>query len=75
MKTLKFNFRHPVKGIVRLLNKLNPKQKRILQLETKSDQCADVPIEDLPEGPWKALVEWEYNGRDYFYEEDFEVTK
>lgn len=73
MKTLKVNFCHPVKGVVRLLNMLNPRQKRTQPFDTQSGQCADISIEGLPEGKWKALLEWEYDGRDYFYEEDFEI--
>ncbi|MGZ3822289.1 MAG: hypothetical protein ACXVB6_16975, partial [Mucilaginibacter sp.] len=61
-------------GIVRLLNKMNPKQKRIVPLDTQSKPFAEIPIEDLPHGKWRAFCEWEYDGRDYYYEEDFEVA-
>jgi hypothetical protein len=74
METLKFNFCHPVKVIVRLLNKINPKQKRTLVLETQADQCAEIPVDGLSKGKWKVLLEWEYDGRDFFYEEEVEVS-
>ncbi len=74
MKTLKFNFNHPVKGMVRLLNKINPRQKCTLPLDTESGQCAEISIDELPVGEWKAFLEWEHDGRDYFYEKEFEIS-
>jgi hypothetical protein len=73
MKTLKLCFGHPVKGVLRLLNKVNPQQKHILNLDTMSDDSTEIPLEDLPSGKWKAFLEWEHNGRDYFYEKEFEI--
>jgi hypothetical protein len=73
MKTLKLCFGHPVKGMLRLLHKVNPQQKRIVKLDTKSGDSTEIPLEDLPCGKWKAFLEWEHEGRDYFYEQDFEI--
>lgn len=55
------------------MNKVNPALKRIIPLDTKTDECTEIPIEDLPGGKWRALFEWEYDGRDYYFEEEFEI--
>lgn len=73
MKKLTYNFSHPVKGIARFLNKLNPAQKHARQFDSPSGQC-DILIDDLPAGKWSASVEWEYNGRDYLFIEEFEIS-
>lgn len=73
METLEFNFGHPVKGVIKLLNNANPKQSHIMPLDTTPGQNASIPINDLCCGKWQATIEWEYDGRNYFYEEKFEV--
>jgi hypothetical protein len=73
MKKLTYNFSHPVKGIVRFLNKLNPAQKHARQFNSPSGQC-DICIDDLPAGKWSASVEWEYDGKDYLHTEEFEIS-
>ena len=73
MKTLNIGFCHPVKGVVKLFNKLSPKQHKLLVLDTRKDTFADIPVDGLPSGQWKAIIEWEYDGMPYCYEKDFEV--
>ena len=72
MKTLTYNFSHPVKGIVRFLNKLDQAQKCAWQFNSSTGQC-DICVDDLPAGKWSASVEWEYDGRNYLYTEEFEI--
>jgi hypothetical protein len=74
MKTLQFNFGHPVTGIVTFFNKVNPGQRHTQAFNTQSGEC-DISIEHLPEGSWKATLEWDYDGKDYCYEEEFEILK
>ena len=73
MESLKFNFSHPVNGIVRLFNLVNPGQSRAVPLITLADDSADIPVGGLPMGRWKACVEWEHEGRTFFYEQLFEI--
>ena len=73
MKKLTYNFSHPVKELVRLFNLLNPEESRIVPLDTLSELNSDVYIDDLPEGKWKATLEWEHDGRYFFFEEQFEI--
>jgi hypothetical protein len=72
MKTLSYNFSHPVKGVIRFLNKLNPAQKHARQFDSESG-LGDICIDDLPAGKWSASIEWEYDGKDYLYTEEFEI--
>jgi hypothetical protein len=72
MKALQFNFYHPVTGTVTFFNKVNPGQRHVQTFDTLSGDC-DISIEHLPEGKWKATVEWEYDGKEYCYEEEFEI--
>jgi hypothetical protein len=73
MESLKLNFSHPVNGIVKLLDLVNPGQSRSMPLTTIADDSANIPVDGLPAGRWKACVEWEHEGRTFFYEEVFEV--
>lgn len=73
MKTLRFNFKHPVQGTVRFFNKTNPKEKHVQAFDTQSGDC-DICIDHLPEGKWKASLEWEHDGKDYCCQEEFEVV-
>jgi hypothetical protein len=73
MASLQFNFCHPVKGIIKLLNKVAPKLNRILVLYTLSGETVGIPLKHMRTGQWKAALEWEHEGRNYFYEQDFEI--
>ena len=73
MESLKFNFNHPVNGIAKLLNSVNPGQSRAMPLTTVPDDSADISVDGLPVGRWKACVGWDYEGRAFFYEGLFEV--
>ncbi|HEY0243922.1 MAG TPA: hypothetical protein VGC01_00020 [Mucilaginibacter sp.] len=74
MKSLQFNFRHPVKGQVKLFNQFYPKQTRMLLLDIEAEEVIIIPVEGLCAGKWKAMLEWEHDDRNYFYEQEFEIT-
>ncbi|RCH55453.1 hypothetical protein DJ568_06040 [Mucilaginibacter hurinus] len=74
MKNLKFHFCHPVKGVINFFHK-NPELNRALAIDTQAEQVAIVPIDGLPGGKWKAMLEWEYDGKEYIYEKEFEVKE
>jgi len=73
MKKLTYNFSHPVKGIVKFLNKLNPGQKQVRGFNSPSGQF-DIHIDGLSIGKWNASVEWEHDGKYYLYTEEFEIS-
>jgi len=73
MKALNFNFAHPVKGKIRLVNKVNPEHNRVLPLNAASDETIAIPIDDLSAGRWRVTLEWDYDDRNFFFQEDFEV--
>jgi len=75
MQPLKFNFCHSIKGTVRLFKKAAPRSTHALPLEVNPNEDAGISLDGLPAGKWKATVEWEYDGRNYVYSEDFEIEK
>jgi len=75
MKTFRFNFSHPVEGIIRLIHAGNPALSRAVTLSTDPNGSANITIDNLPEGSWKAMLTWTYEGREYCWEESFQVYR
>jgi hypothetical protein len=73
MEQFQFNFCHPVEGLLKLFNKCYPGKTRIIHIHAKDGEVIDIPVEGLCRGLWKATLEWEYDGRDYYYEQVFEI--
>ncbi|MEO6520838.1 MAG: hypothetical protein ABIN91_04110 [Mucilaginibacter sp.] len=73
MRTLRFYFCHPVKGRVRLSSPLCPLQSKYLPFNTDKGQVADIVIDGLESGHWKAALEWEHDGRNFFLEKEFAI--
>lgn len=73
MEPLQFNFSHPVNGIVKLFNKLNPGEARIIPLKEEDGEVIGIPLNGLGSGCWKAMLEWEHDGRSYCYAQEFEI--
>ncbi|ASU31966.1 hypothetical protein [Mucilaginibacter xinganensis] len=74
MNSIKFNFSHPVSGRARLLQ-LTPKTNncRTLAINSKEDNTIEIPVNDCQCGKWKLELSWEYEGRDFSHQEEFEV--
>jgi hypothetical protein len=73
MELLQFNFNHPVTGKVRLFNSVDPTATRVILLKEEDGGMIDVPLTGLCSGHWKAMLEWEYDGRNYYYAQEFEI--
>jgi hypothetical protein len=76
MKTILFNFNHPVKGNA----VLSPIAKNCgsclrIKVESSKDNLLEIPIGDCDEGKWKLTLDWEYDGRSFSHREDFEIPQ
>jgi len=74
MKTLSFFFDHPVAVKVFFNCISDPEIKKEIKF-LRSDQSGslNIPIQDLSEGSWKVMLEWNYDGRDFCMERKIEV--
>ncbi|MGF7072912.1 hypothetical protein [Mucilaginibacter sp. 3215] len=75
MEKLTFNFCHPVKGLLRLLNKLYPAEIRVVQIDDQHGGLIEISVTGLCSGKWKAMLEWEHDGMNYYYEQEFEIPE
>ena len=75
MKTLRFNFNHPVKGNA-ILSPVNCRDGLCLRMKVEStlNNLLEIPLYDCDEGKWKLTLDWEHEGRMFSHQEDFEVT-
>lgn len=76
MKSLRFNFCHPFKGHARLM-KLSTETPHSLSLniDSKNSNLIEIPVNKCREGKWKIILDWEHNGRNFYYQEEFEIIK
>jgi len=74
MKTLVFNFLHPVKGIASLMpvEPVNNKEQHI-KFDSNGSNTLEVPVDVCKEGKWEIVLEWEYQGQNYCHHKEFEV--
>jgi len=74
MKTLTFCFDHPVAVKVFFNCMSNPEIKHEIKfLRSDEDGSLVIPVEDVPGGSWKVLLEWNYEGRDFCMERNIEI--
>jgi hypothetical protein len=75
MKTISFNFNHPVKGNA-ILSPVNCRGLCMrLKVESSKDNSLEIPVSGCVEGKWKLTLDWEYDGRIFSHREDFEIRK
>jgi len=76
MKTIRFNFNHPVKGTA-VLSPVNCRAGlcRRMKIESTQNNLLEIPVSDCDEGTWKLSLDWEHDGRMYSHQENFEVAK
>lgn len=74
MKKLRFNFNHPVNGHACLvpLASLKGIYQRI-KVISADDNTLEVPVTNCQEGKWKLILDWEYDGRNFSFNEEFEI--
>jgi hypothetical protein len=46
-----------------------------LKVESSKDNSLEIPVGSCKEGKWKLILDWEYDGRIFSHQEDFEITK
>lgn len=72
MKTLRFNFSHPVKGHACLLFLSDTKgQRKHIEIDSKNSNILEIPVGDCAAGRWKIILEWEYDNRSFSHQEEF----
>jgi hypothetical protein len=76
MKSLKFNFCHPIKGNACLMlhSKYSSKCQNML-IDSKNSNLIEIPIDGCKEGKWSVVLNWEYDGSSFSHRKEFEVKK
>lgn len=69
MEILQFHFNHPVTGKVRLYNPEHPSETKVVFLSEQDGELISIPLKGLTRGQWRATLEWEYDGRDFYHEQ------
>lgn len=71
MINLSFNFAHPFKGKL-VLRQLDSSQACVGHLKFDSNGCNDfeIPLEIKEDGQYRVMLDWEYEGRDFFHQSD-----
>jgi hypothetical protein len=74
MKKLRFNFNHPVIGHACLvpLTCLKGIYQRI-KVVSADDNTLEIPVTNCNEGRWKLILDWEYDGKNFSFNEEFEI--
>lgn len=75
MKTVTFSFDHPV-AVKVFFNCISDPQLKLDIKFLRSDEWGllHIPIDDIPEGIWKLVLEWNYEGRDFCMERTIESS-
>jgi hypothetical protein len=74
MKSLTFCFDHPVAVKIFFDCISNPDIKHEIKfLRSDEDGSLVIPVEGIPGGSWKVMLEWNYEGRDFCMERNIEV--
>lgn len=74
MKELKFHFCHPIKGRIRFMRPYHKELNQTLPVDSKNSAVLKIPLEGFLKGKWKVVLEWEHEGRDFFYEKEINVS-
>ena len=75
MKNLQFNFNHPVNGhacLIPLASREGTYQR--IYVVSADDNTLEVPVTNCQAGKWKLILDWEYEGRNFTFNEEFEIT-
>lgn len=74
MKTLTFCFDHPVAVKVFFNCLSDPKIKREIKfLRSDEEGSLIIPVDDIPEGSWNVMLEWNHEGREFCMERKVEL--
>ncbi len=74
MKTLTFCFDHPVAVKVFFICISNPKIKQEIKfLRSDEEGVLVIPVDDIPEGSWNVMLEWNHEDREFCMERKVEL--
>lgn len=74
MKTLRFNFCHPIKGFANLIQLLpNAVKKHCISFDSKESNLVEIPVGDCQAGKWKVILNWEYDDELFVHQKEFEI--
>lgn len=74
MKTLRFNFCHPIKGVANFVQLLPANIiKRSINFDSKESNLVEIPVGDCPTGKWKVVLNWEYDDELFVHQKEFEI--
>ncbi|MES2276266.1 MAG: hypothetical protein V4592_09595 [Bacteroidota bacterium] len=74
MKTLRFNFCHPIKGFANLIQLKSAKSTEYrVSFDSKDSNLVEIPIGDCLIGQWKVVLNWEYDDELFVHQKEFEV--
>ncbi|WP_439695415.1 hypothetical protein ACFGVS_20625 [Mucilaginibacter sp. AW1-7] len=76
MKSLRFNFCHPVKAKAHLVP-LTGTDTKCLRMNVDSDESnlLEIPIDQCCDGNWRIELEWEYGNESFHHKKEFEVKR
>lgn len=76
MKSIRFNFNHPVKGHASLVPlSSRDMQCRRVPVTSTDDNLLEVPVTGCSEGRWRLILDWEYNGQNFLHQEEFDISE
>jgi hypothetical protein len=74
MKSITFCFDHPVAVKVFFECTSDPALKYGIKfLRSDENGSLTIPVDDIPGGSWKVMLEWNYEGRDFCMERKIEM--
>jgi len=74
MKTLRFNFCHPIKGFANLIALMpGSLQQPGISFDSKEGNLVEIPLNNCQPGKWKVVLNWEYEDELYVHQGEFEV--
>ncbi|RFZ89959.1 hypothetical protein D0C36_23985 [Mucilaginibacter conchicola] len=74
MKTLQFNFDHPVKGNACLVPADCERQKTMrFTVQSEVDNSLNIPVGECKAGQWTLILDWQYEGRLFSHREKFTI--
>lgn len=75
MKNLRFYFCHPVSGRARFSPVVYSQGKcKSINFDTAGSDLLELPVDHLEKGKWHINMDWEFEGKCYNLESDFEVN-
>lgn len=76
MKSMEFNFSHPITGSVRFsfLSQLIP-LSHCVKVASIGSNCLKIDTQNFKDGRWKLTLEWVYMGYLYVLDKTFTIEK